>query len=119
MLLREDLLAACLSHQGAFEDFPFGEDVAVLKVQGKMFALLPVRGNPLTVSLKCDPREAELLREKYPAVTPGYHLNKTHWNSILIDGTVPDDEVLSMIEDSYRLVVAGFTKQQRQALEQL
>lgn len=117
MLNRDSLRTVCLSQTAAFEDFPFGDEVAVFKVQGKMFALLPVVASPMTISLKCDPTEAELLREKYAAITPGWHLSKKHWNTILIDGTVPDDEVQSMIEDSYLLVVQSLTRKQREELQ--
>src|SRR5688572_18654942 len=102
---REDLRAYCLSQRGAVEDFPFGEGVAVFKVVGKVFALLPVDGS--SISLKCDPVRAVMLRDTFPAVTAGYHLNKKHWNSIQLNGSVPDDEVTDMIEHSYQLVVDG------------
>jgi predicted DNA-binding protein (MmcQ/YjbR family) len=112
---RHDLRAYCLSKLGAREDFPFGEDVAVLKVADKMFALLPVSG-PVSISLKCDPAWAVVLRDTYPAVTPGYHLNKRHWNSLLMDGTIPDEEVQEMIDHSYDLVVKSLTQAQRKTL---
>lgn len=116
MLEREDLRAHCLSQRGAVEDFPFGPEAAVYKVGGKMFALIPVGPGAPSISLKCDPVRAVLLRDTFPAITPGYHLNKRHWNSIAIDGTVPDDDVLEMIEHSYELVVASLTRKQREAL---
>lgn len=114
MLTREALREICLALKGATEDFPFGVDVAVFKVVGKMFALLPV-DEPASISLKCDPNLAIVLRETYPQVTPGYHLNKQHWNSVLIEG-MPSDEVREMIEHSYQLVVRGLTKAQRAQL---
>ncbi|HEX2906245.1 MAG TPA: MmcQ/YjbR family DNA-binding protein [Phototrophicaceae bacterium] len=112
---RDELRAYCLSHLAAVEDFPFGDDPAVFKVMGKMFALLPVGGG--TISLKCDPTWAIILRETYPAVTPGYHLNKRHWNSVAIDDSISDSEVFEMIDHSYDLVVKSLTKAQRQALK--
>lgn len=113
MLDREDLRAYCLSRRGATEDFPFGPDVAVYKVAGKMFALLSVGTEPPSISLKCDPVRAVMLRDTFSAITPGYHLNKRLWNGIRIDGTVPDDDVLELIDHSYELIVAGLTRKQR------
>jgi predicted DNA-binding protein (MmcQ/YjbR family) len=112
---REQLRGYCLSQKAAAEEFPFGDEVAVYKVMGKIFALLPVAGD-LTISLKCDPVFATILRDTYPAVTPGYHLNKTHWNSIKVDGSVGDDEIEEWIDHSYEQVVKGLTKAQRAAL---
>ncbi len=111
------LRAYCLSKPGAAETFPFGDDVRVFKVMGKMFALLPVAA-PLNISLKCEPTWAQILRSTYPAIQAGYHLNKEHWNTVHLDGTIPDDEVKTMIDHSYELVVKGLTKAQRKALEQ-
>lgn len=93
-------------------DYPFGEDVAVYKVghkeqgEGKMFALVSEGSSPVRLSLKCDPQLAELLREKYETVLPGYHLNKKHWNTILCSGQVPIDELQDLIRHSYELVTA-------------
>lgn len=120
MLVRDMLRQWCLAQPGAREDFPFGDDVAVFKVMDKMFALLPVTDNPLTISLKCDPVEAEMLREQYPGVIiPGYHLNKRHWNTILINDVVPDEDVEAMIHDSYQLVVKSLKKADREAIQRL
>jgi predicted DNA-binding protein (MmcQ/YjbR family) len=94
----------CLSHLGAEETFPFGEVTSVFKVAGKIFALAPLRAKPLTVSLKCEPELAVQLRDSYEAIRPGYHLNKRHWITITLDGTVPDSMVRDLIEDSYDLV---------------
>jgi predicted DNA-binding protein (MmcQ/YjbR family) len=105
----------CLSKAGTTAEFPFGPDVEVLKVVGKMFALIPT-DTPLSISLKCDPALAEILRQTYPAVIPGYHLSKKHWNTVSVDGSVPEDEVLEMIDHSYELVVKGLTKAQREKL---
>lgn len=113
---RNELLAYCLTRPAAIEDFPFGADVSVLKVMGKMFALIPVNG-AASISLKCEPTLAEILRQTYPAVTPGYHLNKKHWNSVAVDGSIPDDEIHDMIDASYDLVVKSLTKAQREELK--
>lgn len=116
---RIDLLDYCLSRIGAVNEQPFGPEVDVLKVMGKVFALIPVAAHPPQISLKCDPVLAQILRENYPAVTPGYHLNKKHWNSIVVDGSVPDDEILEWIDHSYEQVVKGLTRAQKQALAAL
>jgi predicted DNA-binding protein (MmcQ/YjbR family) len=115
---REELRAYCLSQKSAVEEFPFGDDAAVFKVCGKMFALLPVNG-PLTISLKCDPDFAIMLRETYPAITAAYHMNKRHWNGVSIDGTIPDDEIYNWVDHSYDQVVKGLTRAQRKLLGQM
>ena len=93
-----------LSMPNAVLDYPFGEDVAVYKVNDKMFALIPEKKTPLSISLKCDPQLAEVLREKYETVMPGYHLNKKHWNTIILSGQLPWEEVQGLIRHSYDLV---------------
>lgn len=108
MIDRTALVDHIESLPGVVLDYPFGEDVAVYKVgdeKGKMFALIQEGSNPLRLSLKCDPTLAELLREKYETVLPGYHLNKKHWNTIICSGQVPDDELRDLIRHSYELVV--------------
>lgn len=115
MLSRSEVRDYLLSKTGAIEDFPFGEGAAVFKVGGKMFALMPVEG-PTTISLKCDPALAVMLRDTYPAVTGAYHMNKKHWNGVTVDGTVPDDEIFEWIDNSYDEVVKGLPKAQREAL---
>jgi predicted DNA-binding protein (MmcQ/YjbR family) len=112
----EQLRAACLSFAGAGEEFPFDESNSVFKVAGKIFALSRLDGVPLRVSLKCDPDIAVQLRITYPAITGGYHLNKRHWNTVVLDGSVPVDLVRDMIEDSYDLVVAGLPRERRERL---
>src|SRR5262245_50464880 len=96
----------CLSFSAAEETFPFGPTVSVFKVEGKMFALSQLGADSLRVSLKCDPEIAEALRGAHAAVLPGYHLNKRHWNTVIIDGSVSDAVIRDMIEDSYDLVVS-------------
>jgi len=96
-----------LSMPNARLDYPFGEDVAVYKVGDKMFALVAEKKEPLSLSLKCDPQLAEILREKYVTVMPGYHLNKKHWNTLLLTGELPWEDVQSFIRHSYDLVAAA------------
>ena len=93
-----------LSMKGAELDYPFGDGVAVYKVSGKMFALISEGKVPVQISLKCDPLLAVTLREKYESVMPGYHLNKKHWNTIVLTGQLPWDEVQDLIRHSYNLV---------------
>jgi len=88
----------------------------VFKVGGKIFALSALRSKPLKVSLKCEPDLAERLRDAYPAVAPGYHLNKRHWNTVTIDGSISDNDLHAMIEDSYDLVVAKLPRAARECL---
>jgi predicted DNA-binding protein (MmcQ/YjbR family) len=103
----------------AVEDYPFGPDVAVFKIRGKMFATLAMNGNVATMNLKCTPEEALQLRDVFDAVIPGYHMNKKHWNTVILNGTVPVFEIERMIDRSYGLVVKGLKKAERQALETL
>ncbi|MGB5050402.1 MAG: MmcQ/YjbR family DNA-binding protein [Caldilineaceae bacterium] len=112
----DPLRAFLLSKPGTTEETPFGPEVLVFKVLGKMFALVPWQETPLSISLKCEPNLALLLRGTYAAVTPGYHMNKRHWNTVVLDGEVPEDEVEDMIDESYALVVKGLTKAQRAQL---
>jgi predicted DNA-binding protein (MmcQ/YjbR family) len=106
----------CLARPGATEEFPFGEQTSVFKVAGKMFALSALGARPLRVSVKCEPELAEQLRASYPEIRPGYHLNKRHWNTITLDGALPDAMIAAMIEDSYDLVVAALARSRRAAL---
>jgi predicted DNA-binding protein (MmcQ/YjbR family) len=112
----KELRQHCLSFSDAAETFPFGPENAVFKVAGKIFALSRLAGSPLRVSLKCEPGLAEQLREAHAAVLPGYHLNKRHWNTVIIDGSLPDQMVKDMIEDSYDLVVSKLPRARRTAL---
>jgi predicted DNA-binding protein (MmcQ/YjbR family) len=102
-----------LSFAGAAETFPFGPNTSVFKVGGKMFALSALGADQLTVSLKCEPAIAEQLRVLHRAVTPGYHLNKRHWNTVILDGSLPDRMIGDLIEDSYDLVVHSLPKSRR------
>ena len=112
----EDLRGRCLSFPGAAEEFPFGPQTSVFKVADRMFALSRLSGDPLSVSLKCEPPLAEELRAAHAAITPGYHLNKRHWNTVTIDGSLPDDLIGDMLEDSYDLVVSQLSKARQGAL---
>jgi predicted DNA-binding protein (MmcQ/YjbR family) len=111
-----DLRDFCLSLPGSEETFPFGPLTSVFKVCGKMFALSRLAGRPLSVSLKCEPALAEQLRAAHSAVAPGYHLNKRHWNTVTLDGSVSERVVKDMIEDSYDLVVSRLPTSSRRAL---
>ena len=105
-----------LSKPEAWEDYPFGPDVAVMKVKGKMFATLAEEDGSPRSNLKCDPLEAEMLRDIFQCVLPGYHMNKRHWNTVILDGDVPRGEIERMMDRSYGLVVKGLKKQEREAL---
>ncbi len=96
-----------LSMPNAKLDYPFGEDVAVYKVNDKMFALVAEKKEPVRISLKCDPALSEVLREKYETVMPGYHLNKKHWNTVVLTGQLPWEEIQGLIRHSYNLVTAN------------
>jgi predicted DNA-binding protein (MmcQ/YjbR family) len=111
-----ELRRLCLSRPGAVEEFPFGQRTSVFKVAGKMFALSALDARPLQVSVKCDPDLAEQLRAAYPSVRPGYHLNKRHWNTVTLDGSLGDEQIAGMLEDSYDLVLAGMPRSTREAL---
>jgi predicted DNA-binding protein (MmcQ/YjbR family) len=106
----------CLSFPGSSETFPFGPETSVFKVADKIFAISRLAQNPLEVSLKCEPGLAEQLRELHPAVRPGYHLNKRHWNTVTIDGSIAAQLLADMIEDSYDLVVSRLPRSRRRAL---
>jgi predicted DNA-binding protein (MmcQ/YjbR family) len=100
----ESLRNYCISKRNVTESFPFGDETLVFKVNGKIFALVNLEGD-LSINLKCDPELALELRERYSAVTPGYHMNKKYWNTIMINGTIPDKEVFSWIDHSYEEVL--------------
>ena len=112
----QELRELCLAFRGSSETFPFGWQWSVFKVASRMFALARLEGDPLSVSVKCEPMLAEQLRAAHPTVTPGYHLNKRHWNTVVIDGSLPDEMIADMIEDSYDLVVSKLSRARRHAL---
>jgi len=108
------------------ENFPFGEGVSVFKVNNKLFALLSLgktnKDQPHTpadwwLNLKCEPQEALMLRDIFPAIIPGYHMNKLHWNTVILDGSVPQGEIERMIDNSFNLVVSNLPKQQQVAIQ--
>lgn len=108
-----------LSRPEAIEDFPFRVPVPCFKVRGKVFAFMLDGDGPTRINLKCDPAEAQFLREMFAAVRPAYHMNKTHWNTVLLDGSIPRGEIERMIDNSWALVVRGLPKRQRLALAAL
>ena len=110
---RDQVLGWCASFPGVVEDYPFGDDVAVFKVGGKMYALVALSGAPGSVSLKCDPDWALELRSLHQAIRPGYHLNKRHWNTVELDGSVTAVGLREMIDHSYELVVRGLPRSER------
>jgi len=103
----------CLKKHGVTEGTPFGEDILVFKIGGKMFALAALDEVPSTVNLKCDPDLALELRDRYEQVRPGYHMNKRHWNTVEIDSGIPEAEMRGMIDHSYELVVKSLPKAKR------
>ncbi len=100
----ETLREYCISKKNVTESFPFGDDTLVFKAAGRIFVLANLDGD-LSINLKCDPALAIELRERYSSVIPGYHMNKKHWNTVILDGTVPDKEIFSWIDHSYELVM--------------
>ncbi|MFE2279161.1 MmcQ/YjbR family DNA-binding protein [Streptomyces sp. NPDC059454] len=114
----QELRALCLSFNAAVEEFPFNPETSVFKVQGRLFALTDLGARPLKVNLKCDPEDAIRLRAGHPdLITPGYHMNKRHWNTVTVDGALPDRLVRELVEDSYDLVVAGLPRADRLRLD--
>ncbi|MEU9306225.1 MmcQ/YjbR family DNA-binding protein [Streptomyces sp. NBC_00080] len=114
----QELRALCLSFNAAVEDFPFRPEISVFKVGGKLFALTTLDARPLTVNLKCDPDDAVRLRGEHEGlIVPGWHMNKRHWNTVTVDGELPDRLVRELVEDSYDLVVAGLPRAERLRLD--
>lgn len=106
-----------LGRPESWEDYPFGPGVAVFKVLGKMFATLGTENGVARMNLKCDPIEALMLRDIFEAVLPGYHMNKRHWNTVLLNNSIPSGEIERMIDSSYALVVQGLPSRERKALQ--
>ncbi|MFG2571458.1 MmcQ/YjbR family DNA-binding protein [Streptomyces sp. NBC_00704] len=114
----QELRSFCLSFNAVTEEFPFRPEIPVFKVLGRMFALSWAGERPLKVNLKCDPEDAVRLRADHPdLIGPGYHMNKRHWNTVTVDGGLPDRLVRELIEDSYDLVVAGLPRAERLRLD--
>lgn len=106
----------CSQKRGVTEDFPFDDVTMVIKVGRKMFLLVNITQKPLRMNLKCDPLVAEGLRNKYKSVLPGYHMNKMHWNTIILDDSIADNVIFSMMDDSYDLVYSGLKKSERERI---
>lgn len=115
----ETLVEYCLSKPGVVDTFPFDDVTVVFKVMGKMFCLIPTDKEELSMNLKCDPERAIELRESYACIKPGFHMNKKHWNTIHVDGSMSDTMLQEMIDHSYDLVVASLTKKLKLELSQL
>jgi len=113
----EQIREYCLKKKGVTEEFPFDEETLVFKVMGKIFLLASLDSIPLQINLKCDPEKAIELREEYESVQPGYHMNKKHWNTIILDVNVPAKKILEWIDHSYNLVVAGLKKSELEKLK--
>jgi len=113
----EELIKLCMGMREVEEASPFGPDTLVYKVCGKMFALTSPDGFPTRVNLKCDPDRAEELRGEYDAVIPGYHMNKRHWNTVILDGSLGDELERELVAHSYALVVGSLRKADRERLE--
>lgn len=109
----EQLRDYCLSKKGAEESFPFDDTILVFKVGGKMFLLTSIESRPLSFNVKCDPEKAIALREEFPFVIPAFHMNKKHWNSIIIDGSVKDKQICQWIDESYDLIVAALPRKKK------
>lgn len=109
----------CLVKKGVMEDFPFGEMTLCMKVVGKIFAITGLDGAQFTVNLKCDPDYAVELREQYPEVQPGFHMNKKHWNTVDFEGTLEEPLLRKLIDHSYEQVVKSLKKAEKLALEDL
>jgi predicted DNA-binding protein (MmcQ/YjbR family) len=114
----EKFRSYCLSKKGVTEEFPFDRSTLVFKLMGKIFALTDIDTFD-GINLKCDPEKAVELREIYPSVLPGYHMNKKHWNTIVIDGSLPDKLIFQWIDSSYDLIAKSLTKKLKQELAEL
>lgn len=106
----------CISKPGTLEEFPFDFTTMVFKVGNKMYALTDIDDEPLRLSLKCEPMYAISLRQDYKSIIPGYHLNKQHWNTLIMDGTIPDKLIRQLIDHSYELVFKSLTKAKREEI---
>lgn len=106
-----------LSRPDAWPDRPFGEDILVAKIKNNMFATLSNRNNIPQMNLKCDPDQALALRDIFSAILPGYHMNKKHWNTLILDGSIPHKEIERLIDHSYSLVVKSLKASERRQLE--
>jgi predicted DNA-binding protein (MmcQ/YjbR family) len=115
----EDFRTYCLSQKGVTEEFPFGEDTLVFKVMGKVFALTNLNSDEFKVNLKCAPDKAIELREEFPEIQSGYHMNKKHWNTVSFEESLDDNFLEELVKHSYDLVVKKLKKMNREFLENL
>src|SRR4029079_2884008 len=113
----ETLKNYALSKPATTFDFPFDEETMTLRVKNKIFVLVPTKASPAQANFKCDPNLAEILRQTYSAITPGYHQNKRHWNTVIFDASISDDDILEMVDHAYDQVVKGLPKKDREALQ--
>lgn len=116
----DEFLEYCISKPGVEETFPFDEDTLVMKVMGKMWALTSLSSEPFRINLKCDPERAQILREEHEEILPGWHMNKKHWNTVVVgEGLLKRSLILDLIDHSYELVVKGLTKKKKKELEDI
>ena len=116
MMNKEQVLQYLHAKPEVVETLPYGQDTHVFKVKNKMFALLGQRNEMLMINLKCDPEQGVALRKLFPAITPGYHMDKKHWISVYFDDSVPEDEIKRLIDSSFNLVVANMAKIDQQSI---
>lgn len=112
----EEIRYYCLSKKSAEESLPFGPNILVFKIMGKAFLLCGLDAAPLQFNVKCDPEKAISLREQFNCVLPGYHMNKKHWNTVIVNGDLPEDLFFKLIDDSYDLVFLSLSKKRRDEL---
>jgi predicted DNA-binding protein (MmcQ/YjbR family) len=115
----ESISDYCRKKKGVTEDFPFDEDTLAIRVMNKIFLLASLEKIPLQINMKCDPEYAVELRERYDSVQPGFHMNKSHWNTVVIDGSIPNSELKEMIDHSYEQVVKGLKKSDKEKLKKM
>jgi predicted DNA-binding protein (MmcQ/YjbR family) len=115
----QSLVDHLMSKRGVTKDMPFDFETLCFRVRKKIFVLMAWQDDPIVISLKCDPAEAIILRQTYPGITPGYHLNKKHWNTVVIDDRIPDIEIKRMIDNSYELVLKGLSQEEKRRLDLL
>lgn len=113
MINIEDIRHYCLAKKGATESFPFDEDTLVFKVGGKLFLLMSISSNPVAFNVKCRPEYAVELRETYSSICPAFHMNKTHWNSVCCDNSIPRKLIFELIDNSYTLIINSLPKKLR------
>lgn len=107
----------CMKKPGSSEDFPFDFDVLAIRLSGKIYLLTDIKVSPLKINLKCDPEKTLYLREKYKdIILPGHHMNKKHWNTVIINGSIPENEIYKMIDESYSLVYKGLNRGQQEQI---